>query len=72
VDFIIENHKGEAIGIEVKLSNTINEKDCINMGNMQEVIGSKYKKGIIFYTGNSIMQIRRNIWALPVNYLWER
>jgi len=72
VDFVVENHKGEAIGIEVKLSGTIDERDWSNMSVLEKTIGNKFKKGIIIYTGTDIVQLARKIWAVPVNYLWER
>jgi len=72
VDFIVESPKGEAIGIEVKLSGTIDERDWANMAVLQQTVGKRFKKGIIIYTGTDLMQIARNIWAVPVNYLWEK
>jgi predicted AAA+ superfamily ATPase len=72
VDFVIENQKGEAIGIEVKLDGTVNAKDWANMNVLQETIGNRFKKGIIIYTGTDLLQVGRNIWAMPVNYLWEK
>jgi len=71
VDFVIENHAGEAIAIEVKLSATIIEKDWANMGLLREILEKKFLKGIIIYTGTELMQVSRDIWAVPVNYLWE-
>ena len=71
VDFIIENPNGKIIGIEVKLDQTINEKDRANMNTLQETAGNGFLKGIIIYTGTDLVQVSRNIWAVPVNYLWE-
>jgi predicted AAA+ superfamily ATPase len=70
IDFVVESPDGKAIGIEVKLDGTINEKDWANMNTLQETMGDKFMKGIIIYTGTSLVQISRNIWAVPVNYLW--
>jgi len=72
VDFVIENQKGEAVGIEVKLGATIDEKDWSNMSVLENTIGNKFKKGIIIYTGTDIVQVARKIWAVPVNYMWEK
>ena len=72
VDFVIENQKGEAIGIEVKPGGTIDERDWSNMNVLENTIGSKFKKGIIIYTGTDIVQLARKIWAVPVNYIWEK
>ncbi|MDR0457186.1 MAG: ATP-binding protein [Treponema sp.] len=70
VDFVVESPNGKTIGIEVKLDRTINEKDWANMNTLQETIGSRFMKGIIIYTGTDLVQVSRNIWAVPVNYLW--
>jgi predicted AAA+ superfamily ATPase len=71
VDFVIESPNGKTIGIEVKLDGTINDKDSANMAVMQETIGNKFQKGVIIYTGTELMQVRKNIWAVPVSYLWK-
>ena len=72
VDFIVESPRGEAIGIEVKMSGTIDGKDWANMAVLQKTIGKRFKKGIVIYTGAELTQIARSIWAVPVNYLWEK
>ena len=71
VDFVIENRNGQAIGIEVKLDGTINGNDWANMNVLSETLGNKFKKGIVIYTGTELVQLSRNIRAVPVNYLWE-
>jgi predicted AAA+ superfamily ATPase len=71
VDFVIESPNGKVVGIEVKLDGTINEKDWANMNTLKETVGNNFLKGVIIYTGASLMQVSRNIWAVPVNYLWE-
>jgi predicted AAA+ superfamily ATPase len=72
VDFVIESPNGDAVGIEVKLDGTINEKDWANMNILRETLGNKFLKGIIIYTGTDLIQVGRDIWAVPVNYLWEK
>jgi len=72
VDFVIENSNGEAMAIEAKLAGTVNEKDWANMIVLKDTLGNKFKKGIVIYTGTELMPINRNIWAVPVNYLWEK
>jgi len=71
VDFVIERQNGDAIGIEVKLDGTIDERDWANMAVLQKTMGNRLVKGIIIYTGTELMRVGRNIWAMPVNYLWE-
>jgi predicted AAA+ superfamily ATPase len=71
VDFVVESPNGQAMGIEVKLDGTINDKDWANMIALSDTLGSRFKKGIIIYTGTELTQAARNIWAVPVSYLWE-
>jgi len=70
VDFVIESPDGKIVGIEVKLDGTVNEKDWANMNSMRETVGNRFIKGIIIYTGTELLPVSRNIWAVPVNYLW--
>jgi len=70
VDFVIESSDGKIIGIEVKLDSTINEKDWANMNALRETVGTRFVKGVIIYTGTELIPVSRNIWAVPVNYLW--
>jgi predicted AAA+ superfamily ATPase len=72
VDFVIESPNGKIIGIEVKLDGTIKEKDIANMIAFKEITGNRFVKGIIIYTGSELVQAGRNIWAVPVNYLYEQ
>jgi len=70
-DFIIEKDNGETIAIEVKLDSSLNEKDYKNIESCRNIIGSKFKKGLVFYTGEDLVPYGEKLWAVPVNYLWE-
>jgi predicted AAA+ superfamily ATPase len=37
---------------------------------MQETIGKRFVKGIIIYTGTELLQVRKDIWAVPVWYFF--
>ena len=71
VDFIVESPAGDTIGIEVKLDGTINQKDWANMSALQKILGNRFSIGIIIYTGTDLVQVDKNIWAMPVQYLWS-
>jgi len=70
-DFVIEKDNGETIAIEVKLDSSLNEKDFKNIEACKNIIGSKFKKGIVLYTGEELVPFTEKLWAVPVNYLWE-
>jgi predicted AAA+ superfamily ATPase len=71
VDFIIERQDGETIAIEVKLDATPGLNDFKNLTNCKELLGDKFKKGIVIYTGKDIIPFGDRLWAVPVNYLWS-
>jgi len=70
-DFIIEKDNGDTIAIEVKLDSSLNGNDFKNLELCRTVIGSKFKKGIVLYTGLDLVPFGDKLWAVPVNYLWE-
>lgn len=70
-DFVLENTKGEVVGVEVKSSKTIDKKYLSGLQELQEVCGDKFKKGIVLYAGNEIFSISDKIWAVPICYFWK-
>ena len=70
-DFIIEKDNGEAVAVEVKLDSTLNEKDFKNLELCRNTIGDKLIKGILIYTGESIVPFGDRLWAVPINYLYK-
>lgn len=70
-DFVLENSKGEIIGIEVKSSKTIDKKYLSGLQELKEVCSDKFKKGIVLYSGNEIFPLTDCIWAVPVCYFWR-
>jgi len=70
-DFIIEKDNGETIAVEVKLDSSLNDNVFKNIEACKNVIGSKFKKGIVLYTGEELVPFGEKLWAVPVNYLWE-
>lgn len=70
-DFVLENIKGDVIGIEVKSSKTIDKKYLSGLHELKEVCGDKFKKGIVLYSGNEIFSLSEKIWAVPICYFWQ-
>jgi predicted AAA+ superfamily ATPase len=71
VDFVIENSKGETIGIEVKLESVPDQHDFAGLKLLREAVGGRFKKGIVIYPGTEMVSFGENLWAVPVCYLWE-
>jgi len=70
-DFIIEKDNGEILAIEVKLDSTLSEKDFKNLETCRNIIGSKFKRGVVLYPGQDLVPFGENFWAVPVSFLRE-
>ena len=71
VDFVLENASGETVGIEAKLDCALSDRDFANMRILRDMLGDRFKKGVIIYAGTEQVPFRDDMWAVPVNYLWE-
>jgi predicted AAA+ superfamily ATPase len=71
VDFVLENASGEVIGIEAKLDSAISDRDFANMRILRDMLGDRFRKGAIIYAGTEQVPFKDDMWAMPVNCLWE-
>lgn len=70
VDFILETPQGQIVGIEVKASGGIDEKDFRHLEFLQKNLGSRFQQGVIFYLGEKIVRFSEQLIALPLSCLW--
>jgi predicted AAA+ superfamily ATPase len=70
VDFVVENRAGELIGVEVKASATITEKDLRGLKRLQGLAGNAMRMGIILYDGAEALPLGDRLWAMPLSGLW--
>ncbi len=71
VDIVLELPNGEVVGIEVKAGATVSEKSFKGLKIFEEAIGKKFKRGIVLYTGESSVSFGTNMFAIPVQTLWN-
>ncbi|MBU1007452.1 MAG: ATP-binding protein [Candidatus Omnitrophica bacterium] len=70
VDIILETKKG-IIGIEIKSRATIASKDSTSLRKIASAFGSKWRGGMVIYTGNAIEKISEpDIWCVPSRRLF--
>lgn len=72
VDFVIENTHGSLVGVEVKASATVNQKDLKGLKKLASLAGDRFKMGLLLYDGTETMPLGENIWAAPLSSLWGR
>lgn len=71
VDVVLEAPSGEVVGVEVKSSATIGASDFRGLKALAAATGSKFRRGIVLYTGVETIPFGGNLHALPVDALWR-
>lgn len=69
VDFILENHARQVIGIEVKASQTIVNQDFRGLRKLAALTDKNWMSGIVLYHGNQCLPFGDNLWAIPLSML---
>jgi len=72
VDLIIEDTNGELVGVEVKASATIRSSDFKGLRFLKDSLGSRFRRGVVLYTGGESIPFGEKLEALPVSVLWQR
>ncbi len=70
VDVVIENTAGHLVGIEIKASATIKERDLRGLKKLASLAGDQFTAGVLLYDGDESMPLGNNIWAAPLSTLW--
>lgn len=72
VDIVLEDKYRNLYAIEVKSKASVNEKDFKGLKQFAALTGTKFKKGILLYTGNQTIGGfgGSNLQAVPISSLW--
>jgi uncharacterized protein len=71
VDFVLENRRGQIIGIKVKSAATLRRQDSSGLRKLQEATGDKFLLGLILHNHDQITPIGERILAAPISALWS-
>jgi hypothetical protein len=71
VDLVLEDASGRLVGIEVKGAASVEKKDFRGLKTLAEIAGDRFVRGIVLYTGSSIVPFGKSLRALPVSSLWS-
>lgn len=72
VDIVLENRRGDVVGIEVKSSATASAADFAGMRKLAEACGEKFRQGILLYDHDQVVPFGENMFAAPLSSLWGR
>jgi hypothetical protein len=70
VDVVIENSAGQLVGVEVKASATVKERDLRGLKKLASLAGDQLTAGMLLYDGDETMPLGSNLWAAPLSTLW--
>jgi predicted AAA+ superfamily ATPase len=70
VDIVIENSAGQLLGVEVKASATVKERDLRGLKKLASLADDQFTAGVLLYDGDETMPLGSNLWAAPLSTLW--
>jgi uncharacterized protein len=71
VDAVLENRRGQVVGIEVKAASTVGSDDFRGLRQLASRVGDDFVSGIVLYTGQQTLPFGPKLRAMPVASLWE-
>ncbi len=71
VDILLENAAGEIVGVEVKATASVGASDFKGLRVLAEAAGSRFRRGVVLYTGVETVPFAKNLHAMPISSLWQ-
>jgi predicted AAA+ superfamily ATPase len=71
VDAVLENRRGQVVGIEVKAATTVGQDDFRGLHRLADRLGDDFIVGVVLYTGTSTLPFGDKLRAMPVSALWQ-
>jgi predicted AAA+ superfamily ATPase len=69
VDFVVEASDGRVVGIEVKAASSVDKRDFRRFERLEEVLGERFVRGVVFYAGSRSVTFGDRLGAWPVGLL---
>jgi uncharacterized protein len=70
VDIVIENQRGQVVGIEVKASATVTSSDFRGMRRLAQSCGERFVLGLVLYDSDQAVPFGDRMFAHPISALW--
>ncbi len=71
VDAVLENRRGQVVGVEVKASSTVRAEDFRGLRHLAERLADDFVVGVVLYTGDQTLPFGPRLRAMPVSALWQ-
>lgn len=70
VDILMEDRAGRLVGVEIKASSTVGNRDFRGLRALSEATGDRFCFGAVLYTGTERVPFGESLYALPLQTLW--
>jgi uncharacterized protein len=70
VDLVLENARGQIVGIEVKAAASVTRRDFSGLDRLASVAGKHFVQGIMLYDGERQLSFAGNLRAVPFASVW--
>lgn len=70
IDFVLEAADGRVAAVEVKAGSAVEAADFRRFDRLRESLGSRFVRGVVFYTGERVLPFGSDLEAWPVSLLW--
>lgn len=70
VDIVLERPDEDIVGIEVKSSATVGPGDFRGLRHLRSRSASRFRSGVVMYTGAATVPFGNRLWAVPISSLW--
>ena len=71
VDVLLEDAAGRIVGVEVKSRASVTARDFRSLRALAELLGDRFVRGVVLYTGPTGVPFGERLHALPVSWLWR-
>ncbi|MCP2275077.1 hypothetical protein SAMN04244553_2440 [Nocardia amikacinitolerans] len=71
VDAVLENRRGEVVGVEVKAASTVSPHDFRGLRHLAERLGDDFRAGLVLHTGKQTLPFGPKMLAMPISALWS-
>jgi hypothetical protein len=71
VDVVLERGSTAVAGVEVKAAASVNDADFRGLRKLREAAGPRFACGVVLYDGTAATPFGDNLFAMPVQSLWE-
>jgi predicted AAA+ superfamily ATPase len=70
IDLVLEDRAGNVAAVEVKAKASIAARDWKSLAALRDARGTRFKSGIVVFSGEQTVPLGDRLWAVPYAGLW--